>query len=139
MKSRMNDEWPFSYSTEQEDICPFCCMNLFPIYSAGIDSRERHVARHMENVALSVLQQDDDIITATELSDHTQSDGQSIGSWSSGSSSSLGEGSNFSDRNDFLESYREDSDISSSPERGALRMDMTDLRGGNDEMLSVYP
>ena len=141
----MNEEYGFR--GDREDICPFCCMDLFPIYSAGIESRERHVARHMENVALSILQQDDDIVTATEPSDLTQSDGQSIESWASSSSSSLGGSSDDGEMNDLVTSFfssshlsnREDDSASSSPERstGTLKMDMTALTGGNDEMLSV--
>ena len=69
-----------------EDLCPICCVNLFPIYSAGIEGRERHVARHMENAAISVLEQDGHATTSANLSERTQSDSQSIQSWSSGSS-----------------------------------------------------
>ena len=64
------------------DCCPVCCMNLFPIYSAGIEGRERHVARHMENAALSNLEQYEFSQSAANMSDYTRS--SSIQSWSSG-------------------------------------------------------
>ena len=59
------------FGSSPTDVCPLCFVNLFPIYRAGIESRERHVARHLENVALSILQQDDDPTIASELSDES--------------------------------------------------------------------
>ncbi|KAM0796200.1 hypothetical protein BDR22DRAFT_868460 [Usnea florida] len=167
---------------QEQDLCPICRMNLTPIYSAGIEGRERHVARHMENAALSILEQDEYSKTTASLSDHTQSDSQSIQSWSSGSIPSVaasnddGEGSR-ANSNDSIAGFSrggvdrgsvsssdsreglgvmmdmptprealsegevEEDKVSSIPPRreGKLSMDMTALRDGNDEMLSVYP
>ena len=181
MVSNLDEYLNSTAGWQEPDLCPICRMDLTPIYSAGIESRVRHVARHMENAALSILEQDDYPKTTASLSDHTQSDSQSIQSWSSGSipgvaaSNDDSEGSRANSNHTLADFSRgvdrgsvssndsregsevmmdmtaprealaegeveEDEVPSISPRReGKLSMDMTALRDGNDEMLSVYP
>ncbi|KAL8689587.1 MAG: hypothetical protein Q9218_004776 [Villophora microphyllina] len=72
-----------------EDICPICYEDLFPVYRMGIESRERHIARHMEKEALIILDDQSDHVVIKEGSDSSQSDEQSVAGWSSEGSADI--------------------------------------------------
>ena len=120
-------------SYELEDICPICCENLFPCYMAGIDSRERHMARHMEKAALCV---DMDISLSVKRpagSDSSQGNDPSIAGWSSEESDCASNDSNEGD-----DSGGRIGNEAEAVHGRNLEFDMKPLMHGNDNTLAVF-